>query len=171
MDTPHLVETMLAGLLLSEEACQAYPELGYLQQRAEPGQAPIQWLLTTADVPLARGLIRHVALALLELLDAAEAGWECGADDACGLWHALAAAPGWLLRPPDLDDDQPDLALLAWRDEECAGDWNVLIEALHRAGSQRWQWAIQRCRAMQAFERSTGCPLASLLAPPSFQEE
>jgi len=166
MDTPNLVEAMLAGLVAQEEACQAYPDLDYLRARATLNDVPLQWVLTIADAPIARKLIHHVAQALLALTEAAELGWQQGEHDGCGLWHALQQAPPWLLRPAEPDDAETDIALLLWRDEECAGDWNALIETLHRAGSQPWQWAIQRCRDLQQFERTSQCPLGALLAPP-----
>ena len=134
MDTPHLVEAMLAGLIGNDEACQAYPDLGYLRHRAELTGVPLQWLLAVADLPLARGLLRHMAQALLGLIAAAEAGWQDGACDGCGLWHALRQAPPWLLRPDEADDEETDIALLLLRDEQYGGDWNALIEALHHGG-------------------------------------
>ncbi|MBM3188956.1 MAG: hypothetical protein FJZ90_09580, partial [Chloroflexi bacterium] len=154
MNTPHLVECVLAGLALNDEACEAYPELGELRLRARCGGAPVplQWALCVADLPLARGLIRHTALALLSLLDGIDEGWKAGERDGCPLWHTLQRAPPWLLLPEEPDDAEPDIALLLERDESYHGDWQALIEALHRAGSREWQWAIQRCRAMQAYE-------------------
>jgi len=171
VDTPHLVEAMLAGLICDDEACQAYPDLGYLRARAELTGVPLQWLLAVVDAPLARGLVRHAARALLALAETAEAGWQCGAEDGCGLWHALQQAPPWLLRPAEADDEETDIALLLLRDQDCSGDWNALIEALHRVGSRPWQWAIQRCRDLQQFEQATQCSLNELLAAPTAKEE
>ena len=154
MLTPHLVETLLAGLASDDEACEAYPELGELRQRTRPGgpPVPLQWALCVADLPLARGLIRHTATALLALLDGIDEGWKAGQRDGCSLWHSLRRAPDWILLPVEPDDAEPDIALLLERDESYNGDWQKLIEALHRAGSREWQWAIQRCRAMQSYE-------------------
>jgi hypothetical protein len=158
MHTPLLVEALLEGLALHDEACEAYPDLMALRARAQgengPPLLPLQWVLCVADVPLARRLIRHAARSLLGLLDAADAGWRRGQASNCPLWEVLAAAPDWLLRPDPPDDDDPDVALLLERDESFGGDWNGLIEELHRAGSRTWQEAIARCRAMQRFERA-----------------
>ena len=165
MLTPHLIEALLAGLLLDDEACEAYPELGELRQRAQLGGAPLplQWALCVADLPLARGLIRHTAAALLALLDGIDGGWAAGQRDGCPLWHTLQRAPDWLLLPDKPDDNEADIALLLERDESYGGDWQALIEALHRAGSREWQWAIRRCRAMQAYEKGHEANLRDLL--------
>ena len=40
MNTPHLVEALLQGLVLNDEACAAYPELGMLRTWAEAGGLP-----------------------------------------------------------------------------------------------------------------------------------
>jgi len=167
MDTPHLVEALVAGLISNDEACQAYPDLGYLRYRAELTGVPLQWLLVAADLPLARGLLRHAVLALLELIEAAEAGWQEGASDGCGLWHALWQAPSWLERPAEADDHEADIALLLLRDEQYGGDWLALIKALHHTGSRPWQWAIQRCRDLQQLEQMLSCPLRALIEAPS----
>jgi hypothetical protein len=176
MITPHLVEALLAGLILNDEACDCYPELGRLRARARgreevqpggsfpPGALPWQWALCTCNLPLARGLVRHAARALLDLLDALDAADEAAARDDCYLWHALRLAPPWLTLPLEPDDDEPDIALLLERDEDWGGDWLALIEDLHRAGSETWQWAIRRCRAMRRFEQAYGVNLRDLLA-------
>ena len=167
MHTPLLVEALLEGLVLHDEACQAYPDLAALRARAQgedgPPLLPLQWALCAADLPLARRLLRHAAHSLLDLVDAADAGWRRGGASGCPLWEVLAVAPPWLLRPDPPDDDEPDIALLLERDESHRGDWNGLIEALHGAGSRQWQWAIQRCRAMQRFERGHHVNLRHLL--------
>jgi len=169
MHTPLLVEALLEGLVLHDEACQAYPDLAALRARAQgedgPPLLPLQWALCVADVPLARRLIRHAARSLLDLVDAADAGWQRGRASGCPLWEVLAEAPPWLLRPDSPDDDECDIALLLERDESYGGDWNGLLEALHLAGSREWQWAIERCRAMQRFERAHCRNLRYLLAP------
>ena len=169
MITPHLVEALLSGLVLHDEACEAYPDLGALRRRARAGgsQAPLQWALCAADLPLARSLLRHVANALLDLLDAVDAGWHEGERDACPLWHTLARAPDWLLLPDEPDDVEPDIALVLERDDAHRGDWQAFIEALHRAGSREWQWAIQRCHAMQRYEKRYERDVRHLLCPPS----
>lgn len=169
MHTPLLVEALLQGLVLHDEACQAYPDLAALCARAQgevaPPLLPLQWALCVADVPLARRLLRHAARSLLDLVDAADAGWRRGRASGCPLWEVLAVAPPWLLRPDPPDDDEPDIALLLERDEEHRGEWSDLIASLHRAGSREWQWAIARCRAMQRFERSRQLNLRHLLDP------
>lgn len=133
--------------------------------RTAPPLLPLQWALCVADLPLARRLLRHAAHSLLDLVDAADAGWRRGRVSACPLWEVLAEAPPWLLRPDPPDDDELDVALLLERDESYRGDWNGLIEELHRAGSKEWQWAIIRCRAMQRFERVHQANLRHLLEP------
>jgi len=169
MHTPLLVEALLEGLVLHDEACQAYPDLAALRARAQgedgPPLLPLQWALCVADVPLARRLVRHAARSLLGLLDAVDAGWRRGRATGCSLWEVLAEAPPWLLRPDPPDDDEPDIALLLERDESYHSDWNGLLEALHGAGSREWQWAIERCRAMQRYERAHQVNLRHLLEP------
>jgi hypothetical protein len=121
---------------------------------------PAQYLLLTRDVPRARAVLRQAAEALLALLDAAYAD---GDPDGCAKFRALAGAPGWLLWPSSPEDTDLDVALV-W---ECAvdhgGEWHGLLEALHRAGSIKWQWAIRRCRTLMRFEKETGMELAELL--------
>lgn len=169
MHTPLLVEALLHGLVLHDEACQAYPDLAALRSRAQgedgPPLLPLQWALCVADLPLARRLLRHAARSLLDLVDAADAGWRRGRASGCPLWEVLAEAPPWLLRPDPPDDDEPDIALLLERDEEHRGEWSDLIESLHRAGSREWQCAIQRCRAMQRYEWGRQVNLRHLLEP------
>jgi hypothetical protein len=166
MNTPQLLEAMLAGLVFHDEACACYPELGALRLRAENDGVPLQWAVLADELPLARELFWRVALALLDVLIAAEQGREEAELDGCPLWHALALAPSWLLRPDGPDDALDDIALLLERDEAHGGDWNGLLESLHRAGSLEWQWAIRRCRAMQRFEREQGVDLRALIATP-----
>jgi hypothetical protein len=164
MNTPHLLETLLAGLVFNDEACACYPELGAWRARVEAdGGIPLQWVVLTDDLPLARGLLWHLVGALLDLLEAAEEGGDRGQADGCALWHTLSLAPPWLLRPDDPDDVLDDIALLLECDEDHGGDWNGLLESLHQAGSLEWQWAIHRCRAMQRFEREQGVNLRALL--------
>lgn len=169
MHTPLLVEALLEGLVLHDEACQAYPDLAALRSRAQgedgPPILPLQWALCVADLPLARRLLRHAARSLLDLVHAVDAGWRRGQVSGCPLWEVLAEAPTWLLRPDLPDDDEPDIALLLERDESHGSDWSALIGELHRTGSREWQWAIARCRAMQRFERSRHVNLRHLLEP------
>jgi hypothetical protein len=164
VNTPYLVEAMLGGVVGCDEAAEAYPELQRLRDWAgTPGEAaPLQWLLLTLDLPLARGLLRHTALALLHLLDVADTAWATDAIDGCGKFRAICHAPPWLLVPPQPDDRDDDAALVWERDTDFGGNWYALLEALHQAGSVEWQWAIQRCRTMMAFERMTGLDVARL---------
>jgi hypothetical protein len=124
---------------------------------------PAQYLLLTRDVPRARAVLRQAAEALLALLDAADAAYAGGDRDGCAKFRALAGAPDWLLRPSSPEDTDLDAALV-W---ECAvdhgGEWHGLLEALHRAGSIKCQWAIRRCRALMRFEKEAGVELAKLL--------
>jgi hypothetical protein len=152
------LETLLDGAVVSG-LC---PELwGCVPATGEV--LPAQYLLLTRDVPRARARLRQAAGALLALLDAADAAYADGDPDRCGKFRALAAAPGWLLRPSSPKDIDLDVALV-WK---CAvdhgGEWYGLVEALHRAGSIEWQWAIRRCRALMRFEKETGVELAELL--------
>jgi len=163
MITPHLVEQMLAGLVQCDEACEAYPELGHLRGYAATHGVPLQWALASADVPNARGLLAHAALALLDWLVCLDEADEVGATDGCPLWHALDHAPEWLLRPTPADDAHDDIGLLLERDADHSGDWQAMIESLHQGGSTLWQEAIQRCRAMQRFEAERGIDLRDLL--------
>jgi len=167
MHTPLLVEALVSGLVFCDEACEAYPDVEALRAYAEGGgePVPLQWALCAAEMPLARGLLRHAVTALLDLLDALDAADRAALRDGSGLWHALRRAPDWLLRPGEPDDRHADVALLLERDESHGGDWLALIEALHRVGSHEWQWAIGRCRAMQALERRWGLNLRELLVP------
>jgi hypothetical protein len=114
---------------------------------------PAQYLLLTRDVPLARARLRQAAEALLALLDAADAAYAGGDLDGCGKFRALAAAPGWLLRPSGPEDTDLDVALVWECTVDHGGEWYGLLEALHRAGSIKWQWAIRRCRALMRFEK------------------
>jgi len=165
MNTSQLLESMLRGLVDDDEACACYPDLGALARAAEAAGAPIQWALLSEELPQARELVLHVAGALLDLLETIERGRAAAQTDGCPLWHALAEAPEWLQRPTQPDDRHDDIALLLERDETYGGDWQALIESLHRAGSDTWQWAIARCRAMQRFEREQRLPLRTLLSP------
>jgi hypothetical protein len=174
MSTSHLVEALLAGLVLDDEACETHPELESLRALAETvGTGPgggepgtLQWLLCAADLPAARRIIRRSAWALLDLLECIDDGHAEGERNGCPLWSALRHAPPWLARPAEPDDRQDDIALLLERDESYHGDWQALIEALHQAGSRPWQWAIRRCRRMQRFERDYAVNLRALLEPP-----
>ncbi|HDQ73594.1 MAG TPA: hypothetical protein ENN19_16075 [Chloroflexi bacterium] len=124
---------------------------------------PAQYLLLTRDLPRARARLRCAAEALLALLDVADGAYADGNGDHCAKFRALAAAPDWLLRPSEPDDNDPDVALV-W---ECAvthsGDWQGFLEALHQAGSVEWQWAIRRCRVLMRFEEEQGGDLAGLI--------
>jgi hypothetical protein len=124
---------------------------------------PAQYLLLVRDLPCARTRLRWAAEALLALLDAADAAYTDGNADCCAKFRALAAAPGWLLRPSDPDDTDPDVALIWECKIDHGGDWYGLLETLHRAGSVEWQWAIRRCRALMRFEEETGTELAMLV--------
>ena len=168
MTTSHLVESLLAGLVFNDEACEAHPELEALRTLAETGSGEpgiLQWLLCAAELPAARRLIRRTAWALLDLLEDIDEGYAEGKNDGCPLWNALRLAPPWLARPVEPDDRHRDIALLLERDESYHGDWQALIEALHHAGSRPWQWAIRRCRHMQRFERAHAVNLRTLLEP------
>ncbi|MHB1296185.1 MAG: hypothetical protein ACYC4R_14465 [Anaerolineae bacterium] len=165
MITAELVEALIAGLASNDDACEVYPDLDALRACAQVRGVPLQWALCTTNLTCARGVLRHSATALLSLLDALDEAETAGAQDGCPLWHALAEAPPWLLAPNEPDDDEPDIALLMARDEQYGGEWNALIEALHEAGSRTWQWAIARCRAMQAYETRHACNLRDLLRP------
>jgi hypothetical protein len=151
----------LEALLESAIAAGLCPEL----HGCDPATGevlPAQYLLLTRARPHTRARLRRAAQALLTLLDAADAAYAANADG-CAKFRALDAAPDWLLRPSDPDDTDPDVALI-W---ECVvdhgGDWHRLLEALHRAGSVEWQWAIRRCRALMHFEEETEIDLATLL--------
>jgi len=131
--------------------------------RATGEVLPAQYLLLTRAPPRARARLRRAAEALLALLDVADVAYADGNGDHCAKFRALAAAPDWLLRPSDPDDNDPDVALI-W---ECAvthgGDWQGFLEALHQAGSVEWQWAIRRCRVLMRFEKETEIDLATLI--------
>ncbi len=167
MNTPCLVEALVGGLVGCDDAAEAYPQLEVLRQRSGLGtthsDVPLQWLLLSVDLPLARGLLRHTAQALLQLLDAADAAWATDAIDEAGKFRAILNAPAWVLQPAGLNDRDEDVALVLERDADFGGDWYALLEALHRAGSAEWQWAIRRCRAMMRFEASTGMDIADVL--------
>jgi len=154
---------MLAGVVDDDELRASYPDLAELRERAERGGAPLQWVLCAEDLPLVRDLLATAAIALCDLLLALGEAELGAAEDGCWLGHALLHAPQWLARPATMDSAHPDIALLLERDEHYHGDWDALIEALHGAGSVRWQEAIQRCRAMQRFERARGVSLCGLL--------
>jgi len=156
--TARHLETLLDGAIASglcPELRACVPATGEV--------LPAQYLLLTRDVPRARAVLRQAAEALFALLDAADAAYAGGDPDGCAKFRALDAAPGWLLRPSDPEDTDLDVALV-W---ECAvdhgGEWYSLLEALHRAGSIEWQWAICRCRALMRFEKETEVELAELL--------
>lgn len=127
---------------------------------------PAQYLLLVRDRPRVRTALRSAAEGLLALLDAADQAYEHPGVDHCGKFHALATAPSWLLRPCEPDDSDPDVALLLEREVNHGGDWQGVLEALHRAGSLDWQWAIRRCRTLMRFERETGLDLAALVGIP-----
>lgn len=158
MTIAHQLETLLEAAITSG-LCPALR--GW--SRATGEVLPAQYLLLTRDLPRARARLRTAAEALLVLLDVADGAYADGNGDHCAKFRALAAAPDWLLRPSDPDDNDPDVALI-W---ECAvdhgGDWHRLLEALHRAGSLKWQWAIRRCRALMRFEQETEMNLAALI--------
>jgi hypothetical protein len=162
MPTARLVEALLEGAIASG-LC---PELwGCVPATGEV--LPAQYLLLTRDQPRARARLRRAARGLLALLDAADQAYDGDNLDGCGKFHALAAAPGWLLRPSDPDDSDPDVALIWEREVDHGGDWEGLLEALHRAGSVEWQWAIRRCRALMRLEEGTGTDLAALIGIPT----
>ena len=127
---------------------------------------PAQYLLLVHDQPRARAVLRQAALGLLALLDTAEGAYADGNGDGCAKFRALAAAPAWLLRPTEPDDTDPDGALVWERQADHGGDWHRLLEALHQAGSIRWQMAIRRCRELMRFEAETGTDLAELVGIP-----
>ncbi|NLX43793.1 MAG: hypothetical protein GXY79_10000 [Chloroflexi bacterium] len=173
MSPSHLVEALLAGLVLDDETCEAHPEMETLRALAEtggPGTGMLQWLLCAVDLPAARRVIRRSAWALLDLLERVDEGHAEGERNGCPLWSVLRHAPPWLARPVEPDDRLDDIALLLERDESYHGDWQALIEALHQAGSRSWQWAIRRCRCMQRFEREQGVNLRNLLESPQMEQ-
>lgn len=161
MTVPHLIEALLEGAIASglcRDLRGCSPATGEV--------LPAQYLLLVRDRPRARAALRHAADALLTLLDIADEAHTVS--DGCGKLRALAVAPNWLLRPSDPDDSDPDVALIL----ECHvchdDDWHALLEALHQAGSVKWQWAIQRVRTLMAFEDTSGTSLPSLIgASPS----
>jgi len=125
---------------------------------------PAQYLLLARGIPAAqREGLRRAALGLLELLDAADRAAAHADSDDCARFHALAAAPHWLLFPSDPDDTDVDVALICERELDHGGSWHALLAHLHRAGTEEWQWAIQRCRALMRFETQAGRDLADLL--------
>jgi hypothetical protein len=125
----------------------------------------MQYLLLVRDRPRLRAALRRAAQGLLALLDTADAAY--GEEDGYGKLRALTEAPDWLLRPSGPDDSDPDVALIWERQIDHAGDWQSLIEALHRTGSTQWQWAIQRCRSLMRFEAEMGIDLAKLAGVPT----
>jgi hypothetical protein len=160
MSTDHHLEALLEGAIAAgvcPELRDCVPATGEL--------LPAQYVLLTRDLPQARARLRCAAQALLALLEIADAAYAANGDG-CGPFRALDAAPEWLLRPSDPDDTDLDVALIC----ECAidhgGDWHALLEALHRAGSVEWQWAIRRCRALMRFEEETDVDLAELIGVP-----
>jgi hypothetical protein len=167
VNTPCLVEALVGGLTACDDAAEAYPQLEVLRGRAgwgcAHGGAPLQWLLLTVDLPLARALLRHTAQALLRLLDVADVAWATDAIDEAGKFRAILNAPPWVLQPAGLDDRDEDVALVLERDADYHGNWYALLEALHQAGSAEWQGAIRRCRAMMRFESATGLDVADVL--------
>lgn len=128
---------------------------------------PAQYLLLVRDRPHLREALRRAAQGLLALLDAADHAYQQPGLHPCRKLRALAAAPAWLLRPSDPDDNDLDVALLLERDVNHGGDWHSLLEALHQAGSLEWQWAIRRCRILMQFERDTELDLAALVGIPA----
>jgi hypothetical protein len=163
--TARPLETLLDGAIVSglcPELRACAPATGEV--------LPAQYLLLARDVPRARAVLRRAAEALLVLLDAADAAYAGGDPDGCAKFRALAGAPGWLLRPSSPEDTDLDVALV-W---ECAvdhgGEWYGLLEALHRAGSIKWQWAIRRCRALMRFEKEAGIDLAELIGAHVIEE-
>lgn len=152
----------LEGLLDGAIASGLCPELrGCVPATGEV--LPAQYLLLTRDAPRARVKLRQAAEDLLVLLDAADAAYADGDVDGCGKFRALAAAPGWLLRPSSPEDTDLDVALVWECTVDHGGAWHGLLEALHRAGSVEWQWAIRRCRALMRFEEETGARLAEVV--------
>jgi hypothetical protein len=158
MTNANHLEALLEGAIASglcPELRGCVPETGEV--------LPAQYLLLIRDVPRARARLRRAAEALLALLDAADAAHADGNADRCAKFRALAAAPGWLLRPSGPDDTDPDVALIWECTMDHGGDWYGLLETLHRAGSVEWQWAIRRCRALMRFEKETEIDLATLI--------
>jgi len=156
-DSPILLEALLEGAIrsgLCPELRGCSPATGEV--------LPAQYLLLARDLPHTRSALRQAALDLLALLDAAQAGYAGDSGDGCGRFHALLAAPGWLLRPAGPDGRDPDVALLLERERGGQG-WPGLLEALHQAGSVEWQPAIRRCRELMRFEMETGVDLAELM--------
>jgi hypothetical protein len=162
MDTARLVEALLEGAIASG-VC---PELRCCVP-ATGEVLPAQYVLLVRDRPRTRAALRRAAQGLLALLDAADGAYLEGNREGCGKLHALAAAPDWLLHPSDPDDSDPDVALVWEREVDHGGDWESLLDALHRAGSVEWQGAIRRCRTLMRFEAETGTDLAALIGIPA----
>jgi hypothetical protein len=162
MTTARQVEALLQGAIASglcPEQRGCIPATGEV--------LPVQYLLLTREQPRARGLLRRAAQGLLALLDAADTAYANGNADGCGKFRALAEAPDWLLRPSGPDDSDLDVALVWEREVDHGGDWEGLLDALHRAGSVEWQPAIRRCRTLMRFEEHTGLDLAVLVGIPA----
>jgi hypothetical protein len=159
MTDPRLIEALLEGAIgagFCRDLRGCSPATGEV--------LPAQYLLLVRDRPCARAALRRAATGLLTLLDLADEAH--ASSDGCGKLRALAAAPDWLHKPVDPDDSDPDVALIL----ECRicheDDWHALLETLHRAGSVKWQWAIQRVRTLMAFEQATGSSLPELIGAP-----
>jgi hypothetical protein len=166
MTTARLIEALLEGAIASG-LC---PDLTAEPRPWSPATGellPAQYLLLVRDRPRLRAALRRAAGGLLALLDTADAAYAQGDVSGWGKLRALAAAPDWLLQPSHPDDSDPDVALI-W---ECyvnhGGDWHQLLEALHRAGSVEWQWAIQRCRLLMRFEEEAEIDLGELVGAPA----
>lgn len=162
MSTPDLLEALLEGAIASG-LCRDLR--GWSPRTAEV--LPAQYLLLVRDRPRVRAALRDAAEGLLALLDAADEAYAGTDAGGCARFRALAGAPGWLLRPSEPDDTDPDVALLMERAVNHGGDWHALLEALHQAGSLDWQWAIRRCRALMRFEEETGLDLMALVGIPA----
>lgn len=154
MPAPRLIEALLEGAIASgfcRDLRGCSPTTGEV--------LPAQYLLLVRDRPRARAALRRAANGLITLIDVADHAHAPA--DGCGKLRALAAAPAWLMRPSDPDDTDPDIALIL-ECHVCHGDdWYALLDALHQAGSVKWQWAIRRVRTMMAFEEATGKSLAA----------
>ena len=166
MSTSRLVEALLEGAMTSG-LCPDLPALPGLCSRTTGEVLPLQYLLLVRDQPRLRTALRTAAESLLTLLEVADQAYaHHEGPRGCGKFRALSAAPAWVQRPSCPDDSDPDVALIWDRQVAYGGDWLALLEALHRAGSREWQWAIRRCRTLMRFERATGIDLVEAVGAP-----
>jgi len=182
-DHPHLVEALLTGLILTT-GLRLLPDLGRLRARALGWEAedlararPCQARTRSRGSHYRAGRIACNGRCVLQLALARGScatrrgrcwtGWMLWMPPMTRRRRMTATSgtpcawPTWLLRPADPDDDEPDIAC-SWSAMRIGWDWLALIEDLHRAGSETWQWAIQRCRP-EAVRTVYGVSLRDLL--------